>query len=168
MFKNGKWYSVSERYSNSTSKQYNNVTRDGIYDTTTLRSKDLKSLVDGKTLDEIKNSRVDEFIENYADGMKGKSFYGYMYFSVNDTRQNLSFDCIVTDIELNGDKIDINANVKLKSKYSDIELTDAQKREVESYFASMVFTRTKILNPEDVKINVTFVYHLDPHSNNAL
>lgn len=157
VFKTGKWYSVSERYSSSTSKQYNNVTRDGIYDTTTLRSKDLKSLVDGKTLDEIKNSRVDEFIENYADGMKGKSFYGYMYFSVNDTRQNLSFDCIVTDIELNGDKIDINANVKLKSKYSDIELTDAQKREVESYFASMVFTRTKILNPEDVKINVTFV-----------
>ena len=47
VFKHGKWYSVSERYSNSTSKQYNNVTRDGIYDTTILRSKDLKNLVFG-------------------------------------------------------------------------------------------------------------------------
>ena len=157
VYKNGKWHSVIERYSRSTIKQYGNVVREGIYNTIPLRKEDIKRLVNGETLDEIQNNRIDEFIENYADGMKGKSFYGYMYFSVNDTRQNLSFDCIVTDIELNGDKIDINANVKLKSKYSDVELTDTQKREVEKYFLPMVFAKAKILNPEDVKINVTFV-----------
>ena len=157
VYKNGKWHSVIERYSRSTIKQYGNVVREGIYNTIPLRKEDIKRLVNGETLDEIQNNRINEFMEDYADGIKEKSFYGYMYFSVNNVRQNLSFDCVITDIELNGDKIDINANVKLKSKYSDVELTDTQKREVEKYFSPMVFARAKILNPEDVKINVTFV-----------
>lgn len=157
VYKNGKWHSVIERYSRSTSKQYSNATREGIYNTIPLRNKDIKRLVNGDTLDEIQNNRINEFMEDYTERIKGESFYGFMSFVINNSPQNISFDCIVTDIELRDGKVVIGANVKLKSKYRDIELTDEQKREVEKYFKSMVFVRTKILNPEDVEINVTFV-----------
>jgi hypothetical protein len=80
-----------------------------------------------------------------------------MSFVINNSPQNISFDCEVTDVKLRDGKVVIDSNVRPKSKYRDIELTDDQKREVEKYFKSMVFVRTKILNPEDVEINVTFV-----------
>lgn len=157
VYKNGKWYSVIERYSRSTRKQYSNVAREGIYNTIPLRKEDMKQLVFGKESDEIQNNRINEFMEYYPQELKDDSFYGFMSFVINNSPQNISFDCEVTDVELHYGKVIIGANVKLKSKYRDIELTDEQKREVEKYFKSMVFAKTKILNPEDVEINVTFV-----------
>jgi hypothetical protein len=157
VYKNGKWHSVIERYSRSTRTQYSNVAREGIYNTIPLRSKDIKSLVNGETLDKIQNDRIDEFMEDYTERIKGDSFYGFMSFVINNSPQNISFDCEVTDVKLRDGKVVIDSNVRPKSKYRDIELTDDQKREVEKYFKSMVFVRTKILNPEDVEINVTFV-----------
>lgn len=157
VYKNGKWYSVIERYSRATRTQYSNVAREGIYNTIPLRSKDIKSLVNGETLDKIQNDRIDEFMEDYTERIKGDSFYGFMSFVINNSPQNISFDCEVTDVKLRDGKVVIDSNVRPKSRHRDIELTDDQKREVEKYFKSMVFVRTKILNPEDVEINVTFV-----------
>lgn len=157
VFKNNKWYSVSEKYSSSTGKQYNNVTREGIYKTTQLRSKDLKSLVDGTTEDKIKNRRIDEFMENYKDNFLNSSFYNFMSLVVDGTFTKIAFDCAITNIESTGDKILIDAEVSPKQKYKEVNLSDDQEKEVERMFASQVFVKTKILNPEDVKIDVKFI-----------
>jgi hypothetical protein len=157
VFKNGKWYSVSERYSNSTSKQYNNVTRDGIYDTTILRSKDLKSLVAGSDEEKIKNSRINEFMEDYKDNFLNSSFYSFMALVIDDDYTKISFDCKIINVELSGEKIIIDAEVSPKKVHKHYNFSDENKKEVENMFASEVFVKTKILNPEDVKINVKFV-----------
>ena len=157
VFKHGKWYSVSERYSNSTSKQYNNVTRDGIYDTTILRSKDLKNLVFGYDEEKIKNSRINEFMEDYKEDFLNSSFYSFMALLIDNVYTKISFDCKVTNIKLEGEKIIIDAEVSPKKMYKDYNFNDGQKTEIEEMFASNVFVKTKILNPEDVKINVKFV-----------
>jgi hypothetical protein len=157
VFKNGKWYSVSERYSNSTSKQYNNVTRDGIYDTTTLRSKDLKNLVFGYDEEKIKNSRINEFMEDYKDNFLNSSFYSFMALVIDNDYTKISFDCKIINVELSGEKIIIDAEVSPKKVHKHYNFSDENKKEVENMFASEVFVKTKILNPEDVKINVKFV-----------
>ena len=157
VFKNGKWYSVSERYSRATSKQYSNVTRDGIYDTTILRSKDLKSLVAGSDEEKIKNSRINEFMENYKDDFLNSSFYSFMALVIDNDYTKISFDCKITNVELVGEKIVIDAEVSPKRMYKHYNFSDTNKEEVEEMFASQVFIKTKILNPEDVKINVKFV-----------
>jgi len=157
VFKNGKWYSVSERYSRATSKQYSNVTRDGIYDTTILRSKDLKSLVAGSDEEKIKNSRINEFMENYKDDFLNSSFYSFMALVIDNDYTKISFDCRITNVELVGEKIVIDAEVSPKRMYKHYNFSDTNKEEVEEMFASQVFIKTKILNPEDVKINVKFV-----------
>jgi hypothetical protein len=157
VFKNNKWYSVSEKYSSSTAKQYGNVTRKGIYKTTQLRSKDLKSLVYGKTEEEIQNRRIDEFMDDYKEKLINSSFYGYMRFIINDVGTQISFDCRITNIELDGEKIIIDAEVKPKKRYDEIELNEEQKNEVEKNFSAQVFLRTKILEPNDVKISVKYV-----------
>ena len=157
VFKNGKWYSVSERYSNSTSKQYNNVTRDGIYDTTTLRSKDLKNLVSGYDEEKIKNSRINEFMEDYKDNFLNSSFYSFMALVIDNDYTKISFDCKIINVELSGEKIIIDAEVSPKKVHKHYNFSDENKKEVENMFASEVFVKTKILNPEDVKINVKFV-----------
>jgi len=157
VFKNGKWYSVSERYSRATSKQYSNVTRDGIYDTTILRSKDLKSLVAGSDEEKIKNSRINEFMENYKDDFLNSSFYSFMALVIDNDYTKISFDCRITNVELVGEKIVIDAEVSPKRMYKHYNFSDTNKKEVEEMFASQVFIKTKILNPEDVKINVKFV-----------
>jgi hypothetical protein len=157
VFKNNKWYSVSEKYSSSTGKQYNNVTREGIYKTTQLRSKDLKSLVDGTTEDKIKNRRIDEFMENYKDNFLNSSFYSFTSLVVDGTLTKIAFDCTITNIESTGDKILIDAEVSPKQKYKEVNLSDDQEKEVERMFASQVFVKTKILNPDDVKIDVKFI-----------
>ena len=41
--------------------------------------------------------------------------------------------------------------------YKDYNFNDGQKTEIEEMFTINVFVKTKILNPEDVKINVKFV-----------
>jgi len=157
VFKNGKWYSVSERYSRATSKQYSNVTRDGIYNTTILRSKDLKSLVAGSDEEKIKNSRINEFMENYKDDFLNSSFYSFMALVIDNDYTKISFDCRITNVELVGEKIVIDAEVSPKRMYKHYNFSDTNKEEVEEMFASQVFIKTKILNPEDVKINVKFV-----------
>jgi len=157
VFKNNKWYSVSEKYSSSTGKQYGNVTRQGIYKTTELRSKDLKSLVAGTPEDKIKNRRIDEFMENYKDDFLNSSFYSFMSLVVDGTFTKIAFDCTVTNIESTGDKILIDAEVSPKQKYKEVNLSDDQEKEVERMFTSQVFVKTKILNPEDVKIDVKFI-----------
>jgi len=157
VFKNGKWYSVSERYSRATSKQYSNVTRDGIYDTTILRSKDLKSLVAGSDEEKIKNSRINEFMEDYKDDFLNSSFYSFMALVIDNDYTKISFDCRITNVELVGEKIVIDAEVSPKRMYKHYNFSDTNKEEVEEMFASQVFIKTKILNPEDVKINVKFV-----------
>ena len=157
VFKNDKWYSVSDKYSSSTSKQYSNAVRGGIYGTTQLRSKDLKNLIYGKNENEIKKSRIVDFIEEYANKLKSKSFHGFYDLTINDLRQKLSFDCDITDIENIDDKIYISANVKLKQKYKGTELNESQKTDIKKYFAFLIFEKTTILNPEDVEINVNYV-----------
>jgi len=157
VFKNGKWYSVSERYSRATSKQYSNVTRDGIYNTTTLRSKDLKRLVAGYGEEKIKNSRINEFMEDYKDDFLNSSFYSFMSLVIDDDIIKASFDCKINNVELAGEKITIDAEVSPKKMYKDYNFSDKNKKEVEAMFASQVFIKTKILNPEDVEINVKFV-----------
>jgi hypothetical protein len=157
VFKNGKWYSVSERYSRATAKQYSNVTRDGIYNTTTLRSKDLKSLVAGSDEEKIKNSRINEFMEDYKDNFLNSSFYSFMSLVIDNDYTKISFDCKITNVELVGDKLVIDAEVSPKRMYKHYNFSDTNKKEVENMFASEVFVKTKILNPEDVKINVKFV-----------
>ena len=157
VFKNGKWYSVSERYSRATAKQYSNVTRDGIYNTTTLRSKDLKRLVAGYGEEKIKNSRINEFMEDYKDDFLNSSFYSFMSLVIDDDIIKASFDCKINNVELAGEKITIDAEVSPKKMYKDYNFSDKNKKEVEAMFASQVFIKTKILNPEDVEINVKFV-----------
>ena len=157
VFKNGKWYSVSERYSRATNKQYSNVTRDGIYNTTTLRSKDLKRLVAGYGEEKIKNSRINEFMEDYKDDFLNSSFYSFMSLVIDDDIIKASFDCKINNVELAGEKITIDAEVSPKKMYKDYNFSDENKKEVEVMFASQVFIKTKILNPEDVEINVKFV-----------
>jgi len=157
VFKNGKWYSVSERYSRATAKQYSNVTRDGIYNTTTLRSKDLKRLVAGYGEEKIRNSRINEFMEDYKDDFLNSSFYSFMSLVIDDDIIKASFDCKINNVELAGEKITIDAEVSPKKMYKDYNFSDKNKKEVEAMFASQVFIKTKILNPEDVEINVKFV-----------
>jgi len=157
IFKNEKWYSVIEKYSRATQRQYSNVSSKGIYNTIPLRSKDMQSLMDGKNEEQLQNRRIEEFMDNHSDTLLNSSFYNFMNFTTNGITNKISLDCTITNISIDGKKISINAVVKPKSKYNEIELNDSQKNEIERYFSAQIFVRTKILNPEDVKIDVKFV-----------
>ena len=122
-----------------------------------LQRQPLKAKNHSRDEEKIQNARIREFMEDYKDDFLNSSFYSFMALVVDNDYTKISFDCKITNVELSGEKIKIDAEVSPKRMYKHYNFSDENKKEVEQMFASQVYIKTKILNPEDVEINVKFV-----------
>jgi len=113
LWKDGKWYRISDNYSRATSRQISNSGRELNYSdkVTRLTPDEMRRLRNGMDLGELTNRKQTELYAAIEKLIGKKFFVSSGYVNGPGIHPKVRFKAYVDSVEMDGDKINVNINI---------------------------------------------------------